>query len=80
MTALFCYNDLVAVGALQTAAVLGRRVPEDLAVIGYDDIHLAALVTPALTTCRVDREALGGRAATLLLQHLSPSPAVTPRL
>ena len=48
-------------------------MPEDLAVIGYDDIHLAALVTPALTTCRVDREALGGRAATLLLEHLSPS-------
>jgi LacI family transcriptional regulator len=74
MTALLCFNDLVAVGVLQTANVLGRRVPEDLAVIGYDDIHLAALVTPALTTCRVDREALGRRAATLLLEHLSPSP------
>jgi len=74
LTAILCYNDLVAVGALQTAAVLGRRVPEDLAVIGYDDIHLAALVTPALTTCRVDREALGERATTLLLRHLSASP------
>jgi LacI family transcriptional regulator len=74
ITALFCFNDLVAVGALQTANVLGRRVPEDLAVIGYDDIQLAALVTPALTTCRVDREALGGHAATLLLEHLTPSP------
>ena len=74
ITALLCFNDLVAVGALQTAVVLGRRVPEDLAVVGYDDIHLAALVTPALTTCRVDREALGGCATNLLLQHLSPSP------
>jgi LacI family transcriptional regulator len=73
MTGLLCFNDLVAVGVLQTAAILGRRVPEDLAVVGYDDIHLAALVTPALTTCRVDREALGGRAATLLIQRLSSS-------
>jgi LacI family transcriptional regulator len=75
LTALFCYNDLVAVGALQTSVDMGRRVPEDLAVVGYDDIHLAALVTPALTTCRVDREALGGCATNLLLQHLKPSTA-----
>ena len=71
MTALICYNDLVAVGVLQAAAGMGCRVPEDLAVTGYDDIHLAALVTPSLTTCRVDREALGWRAATMLIQHLS---------
>jgi LacI family transcriptional regulator len=74
MTALICYNDLVAVGALQAAASMGRRVPEDLAVTGYDDIQLAALVTPPLTTCRVDREALGWRAASLLIQHLSNQP------
>jgi LacI family transcriptional regulator len=76
ITALLCFNDLVAVGVLQTAVVFGRKVPEDLAVIGYDDIHLAALVTPALTTCRVDREALGGRAATLLLQNISPTTVI----
>ncbi len=71
ITALICFNDLVAVGVLQAAADLGRRVPEDLAVTGYDDIHLAALVTPSLTTCRVDRETLGGHATSILLQHLS---------
>jgi len=74
ITALVCYNDLVAVGVLQAAVGMGLRVPEDLAVTGYDDIHLAALVTPPLTTCRVDREALGWRAASLLIQHISIAP------
>jgi LacI family transcriptional regulator len=71
ITAIMCFNDLVAVGMLQAAAEICLRVPEDLAVTGYDDIHMAALVTPSLTTCRVDRAALGGRATSLLLQYLS---------
>jgi LacI family transcriptional regulator len=70
LTALFCYNDLVAVGALQACAALGRRVPEDIAVVGYDDIFLAALVTPALTTCRTPCYELGLRAMDLLLQRI----------
>ena len=47
---LTCYNDLVAIGALRACAELGRRVPDDVAVAGADDILLASLVTPALTT------------------------------
>jgi LacI family transcriptional regulator len=74
LTALFCYNDLVAVGALQACAALGRAVPEETAIVGYDDIPLAALVTPALTTCRVPRYELGGRAVRLLLDHLRGEP------
>lgn len=70
---LFCYNDLVAVGALQACSALGLHVPKDVAVVGCDDIRLASLVTPALTTLRVDKQALGRRAVTLLLErHLSP--------
>ena len=53
--ALLCYNDLVAVGALQACATAGRGVPEDMAVVGFDDILLAGLVTPPLTTLRSDR-------------------------
>jgi LacI family transcriptional regulator len=71
ISALFCYNDLVAVGALQACAELGRRVPEDVAVVGYDDIPLAALVTPALTTCRVPRYELGSQAVDLLLRQIN---------
>jgi LacI family transcriptional regulator len=70
LTALFCFNDLVAVGALHTCAELGRNVPHDLAIAGYDDIPLAALVTPSLTTCRAPRYELGAEAVRLLLNRI----------
>ena len=70
LTALFCYNDLVAIGALRASADLGRRVPDDLAIVGFDDIPMAALVTPALTTCRIRRHDLGSQAMSLLLDRI----------
>jgi LacI family transcriptional regulator len=73
LTAVFCYNDLVAVGALRACADLGRQVPTDVAVVGYDDIPLAALVTPPLTTCRVPRYELGVEAVQLLLDRIRRS-------
>ena len=74
ISALFCYNDLAAVGALQACVRLGRRVPDDVAVAGFDDIPLAALVTPALTTCRVPRYELGVRATKVLLTQIDGRP------
>jgi LacI family transcriptional regulator len=71
ITALFCYNDLSAVGALQACADLGRRVPEDIAIVGFDDIPLASLVTPALTTCHIPKYDLGSQAMQLLLEHIN---------
>lgn len=68
--AIMCHNDLVAIGALRACAELGRRVPNDVAVAGADDIMLAALVTPSLTTLRSDRQALGATALRLLLGQL----------
>jgi LacI family transcriptional regulator, galactose operon repressor len=70
LTALLCYNDLVAVGVLRAATELGRSVPDDLAMVGFDDIPLAALVTPPLTTCRIPRYELGVRAVKLLLAQI----------
>ena len=70
LTALFCYNDLVAVGALKAAASLGRRVPGDLVIVGFDDIPLAEMVTPTLTTCRVPRDQIGQQALDLLLAQI----------
>jgi LacI family transcriptional regulator len=70
LTALFCYNDLVAVGALQACADLGRAIPDDTAVVGTDDILLASLVTPPLTTCHVSRYELGSQAMQLLLDRI----------
>lgn len=74
MTALLCYNDLVAVGALQACSKLGRRVPEDLAIVGFDDIPTAALVTPPLTTCRSAQYDIGFQAMRLLLDRMSGCP------
>jgi LacI family transcriptional regulator len=70
LTALFCYNDLTAVGALQACAAMGLDVPGDVAIVGFDDIPMAAIVTPALTTCHVPTYTLGRHAMDLLLAHI----------
>ena len=67
LSALFCFNDLVALGALRQCAALGHRVPTDIAVIGFDDILLAEVVSPALTTCHVPCAEMGSRAVMMLL-------------
>jgi LacI family transcriptional regulator len=76
LTALICHNDLVAVGALHACREMGRRVPDDLAIVGFDDIPIASLVTPALTTCRIPRHALGATAMELLLDRIRGDEAV----
>jgi LacI family transcriptional regulator len=74
-TAIFAGNDLMAIGALAAARRAGRRVPDDLAIVGYDDIPEAAVTTPALTTVAVPKYEMGRAAATLLLDRLSARPA-----
>jgi DNA-binding LacI/PurR family transcriptional regulator len=58
-TVLFCGNDLIAMGAMSALEESGVRVPEDISVIGIDDIFFAFLARPPLTTIRVPREQLG---------------------
>jgi DNA-binding LacI/PurR family transcriptional regulator len=70
-TAVFCANDLAAVGALKACAAAGVRVPADLSLVGCDDVELARLVTPELTTVRIPARELGARAARLLVQRLA---------
>jgi LacI family transcriptional regulator len=65
-TAIFAASDLMAAGALRAASEAGVRVPGDLAVVGFDDISLASLITPQLTTVRQDMEELGKAAADAL--------------
>ena len=69
LDALFVADDLMAIGALRALAALGRRVPDDVAVVGYSDLHLAALSDPPLTTVHVARRRLG-QCATRLLSDL----------
>jgi LacI family transcriptional regulator len=70
-SAIFAANDLVAIGALQAAREQGLRVPQDISVIGFDDITAAALVTPALTTIRQFKHEMGARAAQLVIERLN---------
>jgi LacI family transcriptional regulator len=69
VTALFCGNDLTAAAAMQAARTLGRRLPEDLSIIGFDNIDLAEHLTPSLTTMHVDKAGLGRTAVQLLINR-----------
>lgn len=72
-TAVFCANDLMAIGALKQCLMAGLRLPADLSVVGCDDIELARYVTPELTTIAVPARELGARAARLLVQIIEQS-------
>jgi LacI family transcriptional regulator len=69
-TAIFAASDLMAAGALRAANELSVRVPEDVAVVGFDDIGLASLIQPQLTTVRQDMHALGEAAANGLARMI----------
>jgi DNA-binding LacI/PurR family transcriptional regulator len=69
-TAVLAYNDVVAVGILSRLAALGVRVPDELSVVGFDDIPLAAMVTPPLTTVSAPTELAGRAAVQALLDRL----------
>jgi LacI family transcriptional regulator len=74
-TAIFAANDLMAYGVLAAAEELGLRIPEDLSLIGFDDIPLSAHTRPALTTVRQPFSSIGQRAIELLLSLMeSPRP------
>lgn len=63
---VFAFNDLLAVGAIRRFQAAGKRVPDDVAVVGCNDVAMASILTPALTTVRIDRNQLGTEAVNLL--------------
>ncbi|MGG2198515.1 MULTISPECIES: LacI family DNA-binding transcriptional regulator [Paenibacillus] len=69
-TAIFCCNDLLAIGALQAAKELGLRVPEQLSIVGFDNTILATVTEPPLTTVSQPTEEMGKLAVDLLLSQL----------
>ncbi len=69
-SAVFCSSDLLAHGALEEARSRGVRMPADLALIGFGDLEFAQHTFPALSTVRIDRAAIGRRAAELILQRI----------
>ena len=70
VTAIFCYNDMVAVGVLLTCRSLGLAVPQQLSIVGFDDIELTQYVTPPLTTVHQPKLTLGRTAMSILLDLL----------
>ncbi len=85
-TAIFATNDIVAIGAWRRLLELGFLIPQDVSLVGFDDIEMSRLLLPPLTTVSQDKSAMGREAATLLLrllqgERLSPEIIlVAPRL
>ncbi|HCD85881.1 MAG TPA: LacI family transcriptional regulator, partial [Agrobacterium sp.] len=75
LTGIFCMNDAIALGALGAAQELGLAVPDDLSIIGFDDLPFAELSTPRLSTIRVDRREIAREAVELMRRRLTEPSA-----
>jgi LacI family transcriptional regulator len=74
-TAVICGNDVLAIGALAEARAMGLQVPAELSVIGFDDLEISSLISPALTTVHVPTRELGELAAVHLLSRIAGETA-----
>ncbi|GAA4429034.1 LacI family DNA-binding transcriptional regulator [Georgenia halophila] len=79
-TAIFAGNDLEAMGLLRAARDRGLRVPEDLSIVGYDDLQVAAWTTPRLTTVRQPLVDMAHTATTMLVRLAAGKPLTMPRI
>lgn len=79
-TAIFAANDLMAMGAMAALHELGMRVPQDMAIVGFDDIPAASMLAPPLTTVAQYPDRLGARTAELLLERLRGEGPPTSRV
>jgi LacI family transcriptional regulator len=77
-TAVFCANDLIALGAHKACAIAGVSLPRELSILGCDDIDLGTLVTPELSTINTPKRELGARAVRLLLRQLDGDAKSSP--
>jgi LacI family transcriptional regulator len=77
-TAIFCFNDIAAIGVIRAISDAGLRVPEDISVIGFDDIISAAYQKPSLTTVRQPLREMGCKGAQMLLDLISDPEAKPP--
>ena len=65
-----CGNDLMAIGAVSVCQKLGKKIPEDIKIMGFDDIYIAKYLNPELTTVRQDACKMGKLAARMLIRHI----------
>jgi LacI family transcriptional regulator len=78
--AVFCASDMMAVGAIGAAKAAGVKIPEDIAIVGFDDTPFAALFSPAITTIRQDKVGLGRAGGEQLMALIDDPKATPPRL
>ncbi|GIF01650.1 LacI family DNA-binding transcriptional regulator [Paractinoplanes rishiriensis] len=78
VTAIFCANDRIALGVLRALHEAGRQVPEDVSVVGFDDMPDSGFFLPSLTTVRQDFAELGRRGMALLLEHMTGTDGTRP--
>jgi LacI family transcriptional regulator len=78
VTAVFAANDVIALGVLRSAAETGRSIPEDLSVIGFDNLEFTGLVHPALTTVHQPKYEMGRAAVEILLRQMRTGAAALP--
>ena len=76
-TAVFCYNDMTAVGAVSEAKRMGFKVPQEISMVGFDDIAFAAYMDPPLTTVEQRKYEMGQMAMEMVLDILAGADAVS---
>ena len=69
-TAVFCSNDITAIGALRTLQQRGLHVPDEMSLVGFDDIHLTEFIHPALTTVQMSQTEIANNAVRALLARI----------
>lgn len=79
-TGLFAYNDLMALGAYRACQDMGLSIPEKISIIGFDDIHLTSIISPSLSSIRVDKYAIGTKAMNRLLSMLEQPKTTFPTI
>lgn len=79
-TAIFCANDLMALGCIEALREFGKRIPEDVAVMGYDDREIAQFTHPPLTTVLLPHFEMGAQAASYLIDYAARPPPRPPQI
>lgn len=70
VTAIFAYNDVIAIGAYMAINQKGLKIPDDISIIGYDDIEMASIISPRLTTVAQPFYDMGKTAAELIIKRI----------
>ncbi|MCV6824562.1 MULTISPECIES: LacI family DNA-binding transcriptional regulator [Halocynthiibacter] len=79
-TAIFCMNDMVALGAMQAAQSLGLSVPDDISIVGFDGLSIGEYATPPLTSVQTNRASLGEIGVSLLVERINQPTAAVQRV